>query len=199
MTFQPLTGHRGCKDPTLHLHDMPFFILAPDIDECSIENECHQNATCNNTKGSYNYTCNGRFKGDGKINCTGKILLKCITNPKDQKGNIYLSLSTPFKWIVLQHKNSQFHLLSLVLFSSLLIPSPSHIVISRQSEFHSYKYFLLSKVSLNWVYVYSRMKNLASKEWCRVGGEVDTNRRVNPPKVSSLTFFRWELDFYQLT
>ncbi|XP_044169434.1 uncharacterized protein LOC114970565 isoform X6 [Acropora millepora] len=41
-----------------------------DIDECSIENECHQNATCSNTKGSYNCICKGGFKGDGRINCT---------------------------------------------------------------------------------------------------------------------------------
>ncbi|XP_044181238.1 protein jagged-1-like [Acropora millepora] len=41
-----------------------------DIDECHIANQCHQNATCNNTKGSYNCTCKGGFKGDGRINCT---------------------------------------------------------------------------------------------------------------------------------
>ncbi|XP_067047341.1 uncharacterized protein [Acropora muricata] len=40
-----------------------------DIDECSSANECHQNATCNNTKGSYNCTCKDGFEGDGK-NCT---------------------------------------------------------------------------------------------------------------------------------
>ena len=51
------------------------FIPSPDIDECSIENDCHQNALCNNTKGSYNCTCKDGFEGDGK-NCTGKILFK---------------------------------------------------------------------------------------------------------------------------
>ncbi|XP_044181701.1 nephronectin-like [Acropora millepora] len=40
-----------------------------DIDECSSANEFHQNATCNNTKGSYNCTCKDGFEGDGK-NCT---------------------------------------------------------------------------------------------------------------------------------
>ena len=50
------------------------FFLAQDIDECYTANLCHQNATCNNTKGSYNCTCKGGFKGDGRINCTGKIL-----------------------------------------------------------------------------------------------------------------------------
>ena len=58
-----------------------------DIDECSIENECHQNATCNNTKGSYNCTCKDGFEGDGK-NCTGKILFKSITTKSLQKKNL---------------------------------------------------------------------------------------------------------------
>lgn len=40
-----------------------------DIDECSSANECHLDATCTNTKGSYNCTCQDGFEGDGK-NCT---------------------------------------------------------------------------------------------------------------------------------
>ncbi|XP_074607735.1 uncharacterized protein LOC141860508 isoform X2 [Acropora palmata] len=55
----------------------PGFISAhceQDIDECSIANECHQNATCHNTKGSYNCTCKGGFKGDGRLNCTEHTL-----------------------------------------------------------------------------------------------------------------------------
>ena len=48
-----------------------------DIDECSSANECHQNATCNNTKGSYNCTCKDGFEGDGK-NCTGEILFTTV-------------------------------------------------------------------------------------------------------------------------
>ena len=46
-----------------------------DIDECSSANECHQNATCNNTKGSYNCTCKDGFEGNGK-NCTGKTVIE---------------------------------------------------------------------------------------------------------------------------
>ena len=45
--------------------------LVPDIDECSFENECHVNATCTNTIGSYTYTCNSGYQGDGR-NCAGK-------------------------------------------------------------------------------------------------------------------------------
>ncbi|XP_074606242.1 uromodulin-like isoform X3 [Acropora palmata] len=40
-----------------------------DIDECSSTNECHLDATCANTKGSYHCTCKDGFEGDGK-NCT---------------------------------------------------------------------------------------------------------------------------------
>ncbi|XP_068705742.1 uncharacterized protein [Montipora foliosa] len=40
-----------------------------DIDECSSENECHVNATCTNTIGSYNCTCKNGYEGDGE-NCT---------------------------------------------------------------------------------------------------------------------------------
>ena len=64
-----------------------------DIDECSSANECHQNATCNNTKGSYNCTCKDGFEGDGK-NCTGKILLKSITTNSLRKRNLRKGKST---------------------------------------------------------------------------------------------------------
>ena len=46
-----------------------------DIDECSSTNECHLDATCANTKGSYHCTCKDGFEGDGK-NCTGKTVEK---------------------------------------------------------------------------------------------------------------------------
>ncbi|XP_068705759.1 uncharacterized protein [Montipora foliosa] len=43
-----------------------------DIDECSSENECHVNATCTNTIGSYSCTCKKGYGGDGR-KCTEKI------------------------------------------------------------------------------------------------------------------------------
>ena len=46
--------------------------LVPDIDECSSENNCHVNANCTNTLGSYNCTCKTGYGGDGR-NCSGKV------------------------------------------------------------------------------------------------------------------------------
>ena len=57
-----------------------------DIDECSIQGvaECHTEAYCNNTDGSYECTCGVGYAGDG-YNCSGKkpynVSAKpCLTN-----------------------------------------------------------------------------------------------------------------------
>ena len=44
-----------------------------DIDECSSPdaNNCSVNASCINTEGSFNCSCNKGFAGDG-FNCSGK-------------------------------------------------------------------------------------------------------------------------------
>ena len=78
---------------TLHLKY--HFFLALDVDECSIANECHHNATCHNTKGSYNCICKNGFKGDGRLNCTGKYLIRSSHSVNDD-----LSLSdTPIIFV----------------------------------------------------------------------------------------------------
>ena len=47
-----------------------------DIDECQPSNaDCHSNATCSNTVGSYFCSCIGGFSGDGKINCASRFSL----------------------------------------------------------------------------------------------------------------------------
>jgi len=40
-----------------------------DVDECSNEtlNNCHENATCTDTIGSYNCSCDEGFSGDGVV------------------------------------------------------------------------------------------------------------------------------------
>ena len=63
------------KDKSLKVQSSSLFgcvHLVSDIDECSSENECHVNATCTNTIGSYNCTCNNGHEGDGR-NCSGKV------------------------------------------------------------------------------------------------------------------------------
>lgn len=45
----------------------------PDIDECSLgTNECHTNASCSNTFGSYNCQCKNGYTGNGRT-CKGKL------------------------------------------------------------------------------------------------------------------------------
>ena len=51
-------------------------ILSTDINECiSGSAECHDNATCTNSDGSYECTCDIGFSGDG-FNCTSEIIVK---------------------------------------------------------------------------------------------------------------------------
>jgi len=47
--------------------------LFSDVNECAkgIQN-CSADAVCNNTKGSYNCTCNPGYYGDGWV-CQGKL------------------------------------------------------------------------------------------------------------------------------
>ena len=51
---------------------MLYYLSIADIDECTAEiDNCHENATCNSTSGSFECTCNAGFDGDG-VNCTSK-------------------------------------------------------------------------------------------------------------------------------
>ena len=41
------------------------------MDECALSgSQCHSNATCHNTDGSFQCTCNNGFSGNGTM-CTG--------------------------------------------------------------------------------------------------------------------------------
>ena len=49
-------------------------VISLDHDECAAElDNCHENASCNNTFGSFECTCNAGFEGDG-VNCTSKAV-----------------------------------------------------------------------------------------------------------------------------
>ena len=58
-------------------------MVVSDIDECSSDtlsvshinytNDCHDDANCTNTKGSYYCTCLNGFSGNG-VSCIGKII-----------------------------------------------------------------------------------------------------------------------------
>ena len=49
-----------------------FVLWTADVNECTEGiNICHDNATCNNTEGSYTCSCNTGYTGNG-FSCTGK-------------------------------------------------------------------------------------------------------------------------------
>ena len=57
-----------------------FFPVFLDIDECQKNtHDCHLNATCQNTNGSFVCTCLFGFNGDGR-NCTGNCLVMTLRN-----------------------------------------------------------------------------------------------------------------------
>jgi len=65
------------------LHYLKYLRVFLDVDECKPDllsddhkkwsHNCHGDATCTNTKGSFYCTCNSGYTGDG-VTCTGKIL-----------------------------------------------------------------------------------------------------------------------------
>ena len=84
LLFIFLKGHKSCaiiflntKSTFLvsllpHVIKYCIFLNISDINECATNTHlCHYNATCNNTIGSHNCTCNQGYTGNGQ-NCTGK-------------------------------------------------------------------------------------------------------------------------------
>ena len=46
------------------------YAQCPDVDECGLGlHDCHADAKCTNTHGSYNCQCKRGFIGDGKTSC----------------------------------------------------------------------------------------------------------------------------------
>ncbi|CAH0390198.1 unnamed protein product [Bemisia tabaci] len=55
------------------------YATCPDVDECAIGlHDCHEEAKCTNTHGSYTCQCRRGFIGDGKTSCTKTCYNKCI-------------------------------------------------------------------------------------------------------------------------
>ena len=48
-------------------------LIISDVNECETSSQCHSNATCDNTGGSYICNCNLGYSGDG-FTCTGKAI-----------------------------------------------------------------------------------------------------------------------------
>jgi len=56
--------------------------VSVDIEECLTEmDDCHVNAACNNTFGSFECTCVAGFVGNG-VNCTSKTYNGCASGRK---------------------------------------------------------------------------------------------------------------------
>ena len=66
------------------------FVLSTDIDECARNlDNCDRNATCTNTVGDYNCTCNQGYEGSG---FEGDCMSKCALDFEAYlhiMGNIY--------------------------------------------------------------------------------------------------------------
>ena len=62
------------------------------MDECSQGmDDCHVNATCNNTEGSYNCSCKDGFTGDG-FTCEGENSKNLYVMIKGRQSNKYKML-----------------------------------------------------------------------------------------------------------
>ncbi|HPA57147.1 MAG TPA: calcium-binding EGF-like domain-containing protein [bacterium] len=68
-----------------------------DVNECGnpILNNCHENADCNNTSGSYNCTCKENYSGDGVISCVPdtKVNQQCTGLPENGFWNTATSVN----------------------------------------------------------------------------------------------------------
>ena len=78
-----------CIDGFSKAKTLPFQCV--DIDECAdpLLNDCHVNADCTNTIGSYQCKCKTGFSGDGKINCSQDdpcMTLQCPDNSDCKNG-----------------------------------------------------------------------------------------------------------------
>ena len=57
-----------------HFEHCPVLFIFLDVEECDDPGNCHANATCTNTIGSFICRCVDGFRGDGIISCEGTLL-----------------------------------------------------------------------------------------------------------------------------
>ena len=51
----------------------PKLTMHTDVDECALGTDnCHVDATCSNTEGSFACACNSGYTGDGTSSCVGE-------------------------------------------------------------------------------------------------------------------------------
>lgn len=69
------------------VHTKYYADIVLDVNECasSASNDCHPDASCNNTVGSYDCACLSGFEGNGTF-CTGNFK-KCYTTLLDLNSN----------------------------------------------------------------------------------------------------------------
>jgi len=66
------TSTRSLKATTMCMYDCDVSLFYEDIDECGLSIDgCAEDATCSDTEGSYECTCDTGFTGDG-FNCTSQ-------------------------------------------------------------------------------------------------------------------------------
>ncbi|XP_076283094.1 multiple EGF like domains 8 isoform X4 [Lasioglossum baleicum] len=76
------------------------YAQCPDVDECDLGlHDCHPDALCTNTHGSFSCQCKRGFNGDGKENCTKTCFEKCVngycSEAPDYKCECYLGWTGP--------------------------------------------------------------------------------------------------------
>ncbi|KAM7353309.1 multiple EGF like domains 8 isoform 1-T1 [Cochliomyia hominivorax] len=62
------------------VHDAEWaYAQCPDVDECGLGlHDCHKEAKCTNTHGSYNCHCRRGFVGDGRLTCLRTCFESCV-------------------------------------------------------------------------------------------------------------------------
>ncbi|XP_033641193.1 multiple epidermal growth factor-like domains protein 8 [Asterias rubens] len=73
--------------------------FCPDVQECLLGlDNCHPNATCNNTQTGFECTCNRGFKGDGRDECVKTCFHECINGQCSEAPDYMCICDTGWTW-----------------------------------------------------------------------------------------------------